>query len=72
MPDVSAVTAVSFEIASILREKSGAERLRLAHEAWEVAHERPTAFLAATHPESNTSTVRREVARRASGASGSA
>jgi hypothetical protein len=39
------------EVARILRGKSGMERLRLAHEAWELTRDRLTAFLAARHPD---------------------
>jgi hypothetical protein len=40
------------------------ERLRLAHEAWEVARDRLTAFLAARHPGSDPEAIRKLVARR--------
>jgi len=62
--DPSAVGAVSREVAAILRDKSGMERLRLAHEAWELARARLMAFMAAGHTEWDDSTVRREAARR--------
>ena len=51
-------------VAEALRAKSGMERLRLAHEAWELARDRLTAFLACTHPEWSPDRVRQEVARR--------
>jgi hypothetical protein len=51
-------------VAEALRAKSGMERLRLAHEAWELARDRLTAFLAGTHPEWSPDRVRQEVARR--------
>ena len=58
------IEMVDDRMADILRAKSGMERLRLAHEAWELARERLTAFLAARHPEWNREEVLREVARR--------
>jgi len=42
------------------------ERLRLAHEAWELAHARLTAFLAARHPEWDRQQVQTAVAKRLS------
>ena len=58
------------EVARALRAKSGVERLRLAHEAWELAHARLTAFVAWAHPAWSPTRVRREVARRLSGDAG--
>lgn len=58
------VSAVSRDVADILRDKPGMERLRLAHEAWELARDRLMAFLAGTHSEWDDSRVRRETARR--------
>ena len=58
------------EVARALRAKSGMERLRLAHEAWDLAHARLTAFVAWAHPDWSPTRVRREVARRLSGDSG--
>ena len=55
---------VDDKMADVLRAKSGMERLRLAHEAWELARERLTAFLGAKHPEWSREEVSREVARR--------
>jgi hypothetical protein len=52
------------EVARILRAKSGMERLRLAHEAWELARDRLTAYCRATHPDWSEEQVRREVAAR--------
>lgn len=51
-------------VADVLRAKSGMERLRLAHEAWELARDRLIAFLDARHPEWTREEVLREVARR--------
>jgi hypothetical protein len=53
-------------VASILRGKSGMERLRLAHEAWELARDRITAFLQSEHPDWPPDRLRREVATRLS------
>ena len=64
MRDPSVVGAVPREVARILRGKPGTERLRLAHEAWELARDRLTAFLTVTHPEWDAGDVCREVARR--------
>jgi hypothetical protein len=55
---------IDSRVAAILRAKSGMERLRLAHEAWELAHSRLTAFLAARHPEWDRQQVRAAVAKR--------
>jgi len=58
---------VDSRVAAILRAKSGMERLRLAHEAWELAHARLTAFLAAKHPEWGRQQIQAAVAKRLSG-----
>jgi len=58
------VEVVGDEMAEVFRAKSGMERLRLAHEAWELARARLTAFLGAKHPEWSGEEVLREVARR--------
>jgi hypothetical protein len=54
------------EVVKILRGKSGMERLRLAHEAWELARDRLTAFVRAKHPDWTPDQVQREVATRLS------
>jgi hypothetical protein len=54
------------EVARVLRGKSGMERLRLAHEAWELTRDRLTAFLAARHPDWPPERIRHEVATRLS------
>ncbi len=66
--DVS-VAAVRVErldptVARLLRGMSGMERLRLAHEAWELARERLTAYVVATHRDWTPEQVGREVAKR--------
>jgi hypothetical protein len=40
------------------------ERLRLAHETWELVRERLAAYLAARHPEWARDEIERQVARR--------
>ena len=52
------------EVVRILRGKSGMERLRLAHEAWELARDRLTAFFRASHPDWTSDRIRQEVATR--------
>ena len=64
MKDLERLEAVHPRIAEALRRKSGMERLRLAHESWELARDRLTAFLAAQHPEWSPEQVRTEVAKR--------
>ena len=57
---------VDSRVAAILRAKSGMERLRLAHEAWELAQARLTVFIAAKHPEWDQHQVQAAVAKRLS------
>jgi hypothetical protein len=52
------------EVVRILRGKSGMERLRLAHEAWELARDRLTAFFRDRHPDWTPDQIRHEVAAR--------
>ncbi len=52
------------DVVRILRSKSGMERLRLAHEVWELARDRLTAFVHAKHPDWSADHIRREVASR--------
>ncbi len=63
-PNLSGMEVVHPEVSRILQAKPGVERLRLAHEAWELARMRLTAFLAARHPHWSEDRVRQEVARR--------
>lgn len=65
-PDFRQIEIVDPDVARVLRDKSGMERLRLAHEAWELAHDRLTAFLSARHPEWDREEVRKQVAGRLS------
>jgi hypothetical protein len=60
------IEAVDAALAAVLRAKSGTERLRLAHEAWELARDRLMAFLRARHPEWSEDVLRKQVARRLS------
>lgn len=69
-PDLSGLEVVHPRVATALRSKSGPERLRLAHESWELARERLGAFLAGTHPEWGEEHIRREIAGRLLGDSG--
>jgi hypothetical protein len=58
------IEVVDPDVATALRAKSGVERLRLAHEAWEFARHRLAVFVAWRHPEWTTEQVAREVAKR--------
>ena len=60
------IEVVDHDVAKVLRAKSGMERLQLAHEAWELARDRLTAFLSVRHPEWNPEEVLRQVAKRLS------
>ena len=62
--DLRRIEVVDHDVARILRAKSGMERLRLAHEAWDLARQRLTAFVSANHPEWSVEEVRKEVAKR--------
>ena len=64
--DPTRVERLHPEAARVLRGKSGMERLRLAHEAWELARDRLTAFLHARHPDWSADRLRHEVAKRPS------
>ena len=70
MLDLRRLDIIDAEVARVLRAKTGMERLRLAHEAWELARERLTAFLSAQHPDWEGEEVRRQVAKRLSRESG--
>lgn len=62
--DPRRIEVVDGEVARILRGMSGVDRLRLAHEAWELARERLVAFVSARHPQWSPERVRQEVAKR--------
>jgi hypothetical protein len=64
MSDPARIEHLDPEVARILRGKSGMERLRLAHEAWELARDRLTAFFRAMHPDWTADQIRHEVAAR--------
>jgi hypothetical protein len=64
------IEMVDSGVARVLSAMSGMERLRLAHEAWDLARARLTAFLSARHPEWPREKVLKEVARRLSYESG--
>ena len=60
--DVSRTDMVDLRVAAILRAKSGMERLRLAHEMWQLTRDRLTAFLRSYHPEWDEAELQRRVA----------
>ena len=60
--DVSRTDMVDLRVAAILRAKSGMERLRLAHEMWQLTRERLTKFLRSHHPEWDEAELQRRVA----------
>jgi len=62
--DVGQIEIVDWDVAGVLRRKSGLERLRLAHEAWELARDRLAIFLRARHPELSQEEIQRHVAQR--------
>ncbi len=63
-PTIERVEAVHPEVARALRARSGMERLRLAHETWEMVRDRLALYLAARHPEWSREEIERHVARR--------
>jgi hypothetical protein len=58
------IEVVDEVVARVLRAKSGMERLGLAHEAWELARDRLTAYFTARHPDLGREGIARLVARR--------
>ena len=58
------IDGVHPEVAVALRVRSGMERLRFAHETWELTSARLAAYLAARHPDWPPEEVRQAVARR--------
>jgi hypothetical protein len=62
--DIARIEAVHPRVARALRMLSGMERLRLAHETWELTRDRLTAYLAARHPEWSREEIEKNVARR--------
>jgi len=48
-------------MARVLAAKSGMERLRIAHEIWELTRNRLTAFLGSHHPEWDEVELQRRV-----------
>ena len=61
---------VDQEMAQVLRQKSGAERLAIAHEMFESARRMLKAHLTAEHPDWNEEQIAQEVARRLSHGAG--
>ena len=68
--DPRRIEVVDEEVARVLRAKSGMERLRLAHEAWELARERLIAFVSSRNPQWSKEEVVKEVAKRLAHESG--
>lgn len=66
------IEAVDPEVARALRAMSGMERLRLAHETWEVTRARLAAYLMFRFPEWSLAQIEREIARRLLGDAGRA
>jgi hypothetical protein len=58
------IEAVHPDVARALRRLSGMERLRLAHETWELTRDRLTAYFSAQHPEWTADHIQRHVAQR--------
>ena len=58
------VEAVHPDVARALRALSGMERLRLAHETWELTRDRLAAYLAVLHPDWAPERIRQGVAER--------
>ena len=58
------IDAVHPAVAVALRAMSGMERLRLAHETWELVHDRLVAYVVSRHPEWRPEAIKRDVARR--------
>ena len=50
-PDMRSIGMVDPQVVEILRGMSGMERLRIAHEMWELTRNRLTEFLRSHHPE---------------------
>ena len=64
MAEVDRIEAVHPEVARALRALSGMERLRLAHETWELTRDRLAAYFAERHPEWSREEIARHVALR--------
>ena len=52
------------EVIRALRALSGMERLRLAHETWELTRDRLAAYFAFIHPDWTEERIRQHVAQR--------
>jgi hypothetical protein len=65
-PPPKNIEAVDEEMASVLRDKSPAERLRIAAGMWAFARETIISVLRQEHPDWGDSRIRREAARRLS------
>lgn len=63
-PDPSRIEGPDPEMVQVLKEKTGAERLKIASDMFAAARRMLTASLAARHPEWSDEEVHREVVRR--------
>ena len=61
---IERIEAVHPEVARALRAHSGMERLRLAHEEWEMTRDRLALYLAFRHPGWSDREIQQEVACR--------
>lgn len=68
--DDGRIEVVDEAVVRVLREKTGMERLRIAHEMWALARIRLEAYLRHRHPDWDEECIKREVARRLSLGSG--
>ena len=59
---MSQIGMVDPRVAEILRRMSGVERLRLAHEMWQLTRERLITFLRTHHPEWDETQLQSRVA----------
>lgn len=68
--DPPRIEVVDEDTATILRSKSGAERLEIAHRMFAAARRMLSSHLAAEHPDWGPATIQEEVARRIAGGTG--
>ena len=61
---IERIEALHPEVARALRARSGMERLRVAHDEWELTRDRIALYLAAQHPAWSRREIQQEVARR--------
>jgi hypothetical protein len=63
------IEVIDDQMADVLRRKTPAERLRIAHGMWRYARERLVAHIRWQHPEWDDAQVGREASRRLLGSS---